>query len=638
MSSADLTLDDLAHPDRHIAAGSDRLRDGSARGLDKARDDSAQVSPTGIGAPRISKLDALRNETNEVRKNELLFKWLCDDDERRVLYDELQQHEFPALVFKSVLRSGGNANWPNQDVYLLSKKQHIEHALKNFSVAPYAGLGSGGRFMLGIDRPDPHKNQPDPHAVQNAAARVALTFSAQEIEACVAEAYRRASLLPLRSKDNLVNLPIDLAEQTALRFIELLFGLRDEAHLFLQRFMGGAYQALVFQIIGRHFVGDSGLPPSNNPAAKELEEKLKEEIRAVLDPASVKELLDRGLQHTPVIAKLHQHFGQDMFEDLTIVVLGLIAGTIGNVRAAISIAISDLFTSTDKNSRPLIDRARRAAHKKNGKRVLELLIKRALARNPPAAFLARTSTAGQIDGLKDVYRQDLRIPVGSHVLLALGASADDDLVFGGMDGGGFVHRCIGQHLAWPLICYVASEVLKLPGLAQQIDSEGQPKKLEKAFGVICNNYPLRFQRDRLINQQPLHVVLRIKAPVKENAAKLEALTRGGAFVVEDALDKSPHVHFAWFMLVEGGTHLAMMTVYDGDFDAYVEHFATDVDLFDKQLQYLEDAPPLPVKEHPKEFVEWIRRNNRTPLGGYFYSAYPAVSVAQVHTRIGPKRA
>jgi hypothetical protein len=30
------------------------------------------------------------------------------------------------------------------------------------------------------------------------------------------------------------------------------------------------------------------------------------------------------------------------------------------------------------------------------------------------------------------------------------------------------------------------------------------------------------------------------------------------------------------MLVEDDTHLSMMTVYDGDFDAYVEHFAIDV--------------------------------------------------------------
>jgi hypothetical protein len=80
----------------------------------------------------------------------------------------------------------------------------------------------------------------------------------------------------------------------------------------------------------------------------------------------------------------------------------------------------------------------------------------------------------------------------------------------------------------------------------------------------------------------------------------------------------------------------MMTVYDGDFDAYVEHFATDVDLFDKQLELLEDAPPLPVREHPKEFVEWIRKNNKTPMGGYFYSAYPSVSVAQVRNMCEPK--
>ena len=153
MSNATLTLDDLAHPSRDIAADSARLRDRSAGELDTARDDSTEASLTSIRQPRASKLDEFRKETNEVRKNELLFKWLCDDDERRLLYDELQQDEFPVLVFKSVLRSGGNANWPDQDVYLLSKKQHIEHALKNFSVAPYAGLGSGGRFMLGIDAP-----------------------------------------------------------------------------------------------------------------------------------------------------------------------------------------------------------------------------------------------------------------------------------------------------------------------------------------------------------------------------------------------------------------------------------------------------------------------------------------------------
>jgi hypothetical protein len=573
------------------------------------------------------KLKALREEKNEVRKNDLLFNWLCDDDERARLYAELREANFPVLAFKSVLRSAGKSAWPDQDVYLLSKRAHVEAALQHFSVAPYASLGSGGKFMLGIDDPDAHKEQ-------NKAARAALDYSKEEIEACVVEAYRRASVLPLKAKDGTLNLPTDLAEQTALRFVELLFGLRDEAHSLLQRFMGGAYQALVFQIIGRHFVSESGLPPAGSAAAVELEERLKTEIRAVRSPAGIRELQERGLGHKPAIARLHARYGELLFDELSIVVLGLIAGTIGNVRAAISIAVNDMFTQVDRHSKPLIDRARRAAHKKNGNRVLELLIRRALARNPPAAFLARTSR-GQIPGLEDVYGQRLVLPDGAHILLAIGADADDALVFGGLDGNDFVHRCIGEHLAWPLVCHVVRAVLRLPGLAQKIDSEGKPEKLQKSWGVMCDSYPLRFQRDRLLNQQPLHVVLRIKEPLKDSVRKLEALMRGGAFIVDDALDKAPHVHFAWFMLVEGGTHLAMMTVYDGDFDAYVEHFATGVDLFDKQLEFLEDAPPLPVREHPKEFVEWIRRNNRTPMGGYFYSAYPGVSVAQVRNAFAP---
>ena len=105
---------------------------------------------------------------------------------------------------------------------------------------------------------------------------------------------------------------------------------------------------------------------------------------------------------------------------------------------------------------------------------------------------------------------------------------------------------------------------------------------------------MQFQRARRLNQQPLHLVLPIKEPVAENAEKLLQLLQAGAPVVEEALDKRKHVHSAYFMLVENDTHLSMMTVYDGDFDAYVEHFAIDVPLFDEQLKYLKDAPPLPT--------------------------------------------
>jgi hypothetical protein len=99
--------------------------------------------------------------------------------------------------------------------------------------------------------------------------------------------------------------------------------------------------------------------------------------------------------------------------------------------------------------------------------------------------------------------------------------------------------------------------------------------------------------------------------------------------VERALMDARNVHFAWFGLVENETHLAMYTVYDGDFDAYVEHFALKVPLFDEQFRYLDGAPPTPIRLHPKEFVDMIRKYNREPLGGYFYSAYPQAGVAGI---------
>jgi hypothetical protein len=145
---------------------------------------------------------------------------------------------------------------------------------------------------------------------------------------------------------------------------------------------------------------------------------------------------------------------------------------------------------------------------------------------------------------------------------------------------------------------------------------------------------MQFQRDRRLNLQPLHLVLPIKKPIKENAKKLLQLTQAGAPLIEEALDKKKFVHSAYFMLVEDGTHLSLMTIYDGDLEAYLEHFAMDVPLFDEQLKYLKGAPPTPTREFPKEFVKYIKRYNRAPFGGYFYSAYPTVTVADVKNATG----
>ena len=152
-----------------------------------------------------------------------------------------------------------------------------------------------------------------------------------------------------------------------------------------------------------------------------------------------------------------------------------------------------------------------------------------------------------------------------------------------------MHQCVGQHLAWPLIYEVVRQVLLLPGLAQKIQSDvsdpddepsepnekiesesGEPAPLKKSWGAICEAYMLFHQRDRRLNQQPLFVVLPIKEPVK---GKRRETARSA-----DA-SRCPHCRSRRLREIQGsctlpgscsvenGTHLALSTVYDGDFDA-----------------------------------------------------------------------
>jgi hypothetical protein len=466
------------------------------------------------------KLKAFRDEQNAIKKNKMLFDWLRDDHERAQLYAELRGAGFPVLQLKSLLRSSNHVDCPNQDVYLLSNREHIEMALHHCSVKPYQALDSGDWFMLGLESGDAHTKQ-------NQIAVSALKFTQAEIDECAKAAFVRASVLPL--KNPLFNLATDLAEQAAFRFTELLFGFRDQAHPYLQEAMRMVYTQLVFQIIGRHFVKDSGLPPTDTPEAKDVKEKLKFEIRE----AAAKHDERTGAPDKTVIERLLSDYKDPGSEELIIVALGLVAGTVGNVCAAVSIAIADFFAERDRQP-PLIDKAREAARSTDWVK-LRRLIEGALVRNLPAPFLARTST-GERTGFKVKNDRGEPIPEGAHLVLALGAAADCNYIFGGSNPSDYPHRCIGQHLAWPLTLEIVRQVLLLPGLSQVIDPiSGKPEKLKKRWGAICKSYPMQFQRDRRLNLKPLHLVLPIKKPIEENAKKLLQLTQAGAPLIEEAL-------------------------------------------------------------------------------------------------------
>jgi len=580
-----------------------------------------------------TRLAAIRAETHPLRQNRKLFETLRNDHKRASLYGDLAAEGFPAIVFKSVLRRGGHAvDWPSEDVYLLTASEHIEAALRNGSVAPYAALDSGGRFMLGQDE---FGVQPAcPHAKQRKVAVDALALDHDTVRACVAAAIARALVLP--RKGHQFDLVADVAEQAALRFVALAFGMPAKSHVLLQLALRATYTRLTFQIIGRHFVPDDGLPPSDSAGAMDIKARLEAEVDRALALEDAQEWWDVGVigQRATAGARLAKALGATG-DDARVVALGLMAGTVGNVTSAIANTVDHWFHATDAAGIRLIDRATRAARHGDAETVKKMA-NDAMRCRPPAPFLARTAVRDM--PMRHGGRSGVVAPAGSHLLLAMGADppADLDSLFGGaVDDPGIPHTCIGRHLALPLVHETLHQVLRLPGLARDIDpATYRPRPLVKRWGAICESLPLQWQRDRGLNQQPLCVVLPIKAPIAENAQKLKVLTSAGAPVVEQALMDAQNVHFAWFGLVENETHLAMYTVYDGDFDAYVEHFALKVPLFDEQFKYLEGAPPTPIRLYPKEFVDMIRKYNRAPLGGYFYSAYPQVGVAAIlHERL-----
>ncbi|MCG2595442.1 cytochrome P450 [Ramlibacter sp. XY19] len=566
-----------------------------------------------------TRLGSIRTELNPLRQNHLLFTALRDDAERAALYGELRARSFPALRFKSLLRHGSNPlRWWHEDAYLVTSGKDIAAALQQGSVKPYAGLDSGGRFMLGMD-------EKRPHAAQRATARSALGLKDSQVAECVEQALIRTMVLPQKTFE--FDLVKDVAEQAALRLMTLVFGLPAKSQVLLQKAMRATYTRLTFQIIGRHFVSDDGQMPPDAEKAVDLKARLEEQVYRAASKADKDEWWDEALQHPRALPCLADAYGAG--NELTkIVSLGLIAGTVGNVTSAVANVFAHFFATSDQDGL-LIDTAQDAARYDVPQ--LQAMIRQAMQCRPPAPFLARAAAKGTV--LTGWGGEPCPVPEGANLVLALGADTpvDMNLMFGGaVDDPAYRHSCIGQHLAWPLIDETVRQVLLLPGLGRVIDpATAEPKPLVKRWGAICEEFPLRYQRDRRSNQQPLFLVLPIKEPVAENAFKLEALTRAGAPLVQRALDDARNVHFAWFGLDKDKRNLTMYTVYDGDFEAYVEHFALKVPLFDEQFKYLKDPPPSPVKDHPKEFVDMIRRHNHAPLADFFYSAYPRVGVADI---------
>ncbi|WP_448619002.1 hypothetical protein [Geodermatophilus sp. URMC 65] len=132
-------------------------------------------------------------------------------------------------------------------------------------------------------------------------------------------------------------------------------------------------------------------------------------------------------------------------------------------------------------------------------------------------------------------------------------------------------------------------------------------------------------------QKPLTLVMPVRPEAREalraEVDRLQALPREQNPVIT-ALDAIGTVHFARFVFLDD-ERLAVITTYDGDFERYIMDFVDHIGpVFDTLLRHMVDPPPLPVQQHPEEFLAYVNRHDLECVGT-FYSAYPTRPVLDI---------
>jgi hypothetical protein len=129
-------------------------------------------------------------------------------------------------------------------------------------------------------------------------------------------------------------------------------------------------------------------------------------------------------------------------------------------------------------------------------------------------------------------------------------------------------------------------------------------------------------------QHGLNLYLPLKNPLQMRAlgAAIQAVKEPHVF---PALASLHYVHFARFVPAPDGSALWVITTYDGPLAPYLMDFVDALgDVFTELFQFIEGAPPLPVKKYAREFVEYVSAHNVT-AGGDVWSAYPDMTVIDI---------
>src|SRR5436305_6425520 len=134
-------------------------------------------------------------------------------------------------------------------------------------------------------------------------------------------------------------------------------------------------------------------------------------------------------------------------------------------------------------------------------------------------------------------------------------------------------------------------------------------------------------------QRPFLVILPIKSSIAFTEVKLLLLARGKGTTKD--LDNVGPPHFAQFVPFDDN-QIGFFTVYDGTFETYIADFTKNIgQVFDLLFKFTKNAPPTPCRKHLQEFIDFAAGANRAPIG--FYSAYPGLTVQDVHALIADSK-
>lgn len=143
-------------------------------------------------------------------------------------------------------------------------------------------------------------------------------------------------------------------------------------------------------------------------------------------------------------------------------------------------------------------------------------------------------------------------------------------------------------------------------------------------------------------QSGLNLVLTLKSP--SMMVPLAAILQERKPNIDAALKSLNYVHFARFLPTPDYSAMQVITVFDGpsgansiaqeDDEEYVDSLKSYVmdfvavigDEFTAMLQFVKDAPRLPVQKYPREFVDFVIANNRKVNP---WSAYPDLTVIDI---------